>query len=66
MKISLADPRLLQLSDEVVRAQTLASQGETPEAKRIFLDCLQATRDLGFTSGDVFWGLAVVSEWPGN
>jgi hypothetical protein len=63
MKISLADPRLERLSTEVARAQGLVSQGEYPEAKRVFMDALQATRDLGVTSGDVFWGLAVVSDF---
>jgi hypothetical protein len=63
MKFSPADPRLQNLSDEVSRAQSLISKGEYPDGKRVFLDCLQATRDLKLSSGDVYWGLAVVSDY---
>jgi hypothetical protein len=66
MKISLADPRFQYLSDAVVQAQSLVSQGEYPEAKRTFLDCLRETERLGVVSGDVLWGLAVVSDYLGE
>ena len=62
MKISLTDPLLQRLSEEVARAQGLVSQGEYPEARQAFLQCMQETRRLGVASGDVLWGLAIVSD----
>lgn len=66
MKIPASDPRLQQLSDDLLEAQQLSSRREYLEAKATFRRCFEEARKMGVNSGDTCWGIAVVSDFLGE